>query len=90
MGILSDPVSSVVAPTCLRWGIFFCGVATAAAEGKLKVAHYRLPDTMPVVPGSGCLNTIGLPRLGQKAAAPPGLWNQRVYPLMAVWKLPVD
>jgi hypothetical protein len=41
MGILSDSVSSVVAATYLRCGIFFIGMATASAEGKFKVAHYR-------------------------------------------------
>src|SRR5450432_3577674 len=38
-GILSDPVSSVVAPTYFRCGIFSIGLATASAEGKSRVAY---------------------------------------------------
>jgi hypothetical protein len=41
MGILSDSVSSVVAPAYLRCGIFPIGMATASAKGKFEVAHYR-------------------------------------------------
>jgi len=39
MGILSDPVSSVVASIYLPCGIFFIGMAIASAEGKSRVAR---------------------------------------------------
>jgi len=42
MGVLSDSVSSVVAPTYLPCGIFFIGMAITSVEGQFKVAHY--PD----------------------------------------------
>jgi len=44
MGILSDSVSSVVAPAYLCCGIFFIGMAAASAEG-FKVVRFVLCDT---------------------------------------------
>jgi hypothetical protein len=39
VGILSDSVSSVVAPTNLSCSIFFIGLATVSAERKIEVVH---------------------------------------------------
>jgi hypothetical protein len=39
VGVLPDSISSVVASSYLRCGVFFLGMATASGESKFKVAH---------------------------------------------------
>ena len=41
MGLLSDPVSPVVAANSFRCGVFLLGLATAPEKGKFKIAHYQ-------------------------------------------------
>ena len=41
MGLLSDPVSPVVAANSFRRGVFLLGLATAPEKGKFKIAHQQ-------------------------------------------------
>jgi hypothetical protein len=41
MGLLSDPVSPVVAANSFRCGVFLLGLVTAPEKGKFKVADYQ-------------------------------------------------
>jgi len=45
IGLLSDPISPMVAADSFRCGIFLIGLAIAPEKGKFKVAPYRQLDT---------------------------------------------
>ena len=40
MGVLSHSIPPMLAPRHFRCGVLFIGMATAPAEGAVKVAHY--------------------------------------------------
>jgi hypothetical protein len=64
MGVLSDSVSSVVAPTYFRCGIFFVGMDAASAEGRFKVVPLRAMRYLTyAVPASGAHRGYG-PQVG--------------------------
>ena len=49
MGLLSAPVSPMVAADSFRRGIFPIGLATAPEKGKFKVAYYRPLVSLPLL-----------------------------------------